>query len=47
MWCAFRTKLVIIREDKGDKLGGMKWVMRHWTANEEPEAGSGETVFGP
>ncbi|KJA26282.1 hypothetical protein HYPSUDRAFT_36559 [Hypholoma sublateritium FD-334 SS-4] len=47
IWAVDMKKLVIIRDDKDIKLCGVKWVIRPWTANEEPEARSGETVFGP
>ncbi len=43
----FRWKLVIIRDEESTKLGGVKWVMRHWKANEKPVVRSFEAVKGP
>ncbi len=43
----FRWKLVIIRDEESTKLGGVKWVMRHWKANEKPVVRSFEEVKGP
>ena len=43
----FNWKLVIIRDEQSTKLGGVKWVMRHWKANEKPVTRNSERVEGP